>query len=142
MLQNKILTLDNFQKRGINVVNRCILCKEGFEDRDNLFLNCSYSQLVWAEILNFWGIIWVHQNKVELTFRSWFCPSKDPDVLFLWKLTLPHLWWGIWKERNNQIFRSKDLPRWVLGQNVIKAIKENFKSQRFLDKTFHFDNPL
>ena len=37
MLQNKIPTLDNLQKRGINVVNRCILCKKGFEDRDHLF---------------------------------------------------------------------------------------------------------
>ena len=31
-LQNKILTQDNLQKRGINVVNRCTLCKEEFED--------------------------------------------------------------------------------------------------------------
>lgn len=46
LLQNKILTLDNLQKRGINVVNRCSLCKEGYEDRDHLFLNCNYSQKV------------------------------------------------------------------------------------------------
>ena len=122
------MTLDNLQKRGINVVNRCTLCKNGFEDRDHLFLNCSYTQQVWTKILNFWGMTWVHQNNVEFSFKIWKCPSKDPDAQFLWKLTLPHLWWGIWKERNNRIFRNKELPGWVLGQNIIRSIKENFNS--------------
>ena len=30
----------------------------------------------------------------------------------------------------------------MLGQNIIRAIKENFKSQRKTDQTFQFDNPL
>ena len=46
MLQNKILTQDNLQKMGINLVNRCILCKNGLEDNDHLFLNFSYSHQV------------------------------------------------------------------------------------------------
>ena len=50
LLQNKALTQDNLQKRGINVVNRCSLCKEGFEDRYHLILNCSYSQQVWSSL--------------------------------------------------------------------------------------------
>ena len=83
MLQNKILTQDNFQKRGINVVNRCTLCKNRFGDRDHLFLNCSYSEQVWTEILNYWSMTWVHQNNVKLFFKSWKCPSKDPDVELL-----------------------------------------------------------
>lgn len=80
LLQNKILTLDNLQKRGINLVNRCILCKNGFEDRDHLFMNCSYSQQVWTEILLYWNLTWVHQNNVDLAFSSWKCPSKNSDV--------------------------------------------------------------
>ena len=90
-LQNKILTQDNLQKRGINVVNRCTLCKEGFEDRNHLFLNCSYSQQVLTIVLTYWNITWVHHGNVELFFKSCKCPSKDPDVDFLWKITLPPL---------------------------------------------------
>ena len=104
LLQNKILTLDNLQKRDINVVNRCSLCKEGFEDKDHLFLNCTYSQQVWSSILNYWNISWFHQNNADLCFKSWICPSNDTDVVFLWKITLHHLWWGVWTERNNKIF--------------------------------------
>ena len=97
---------------------------------------CSYTQQVWTEILNYWSMTWVHQNNVELSFKSWKCPLKDPGVQFLWKLSLPHLWWGIWKERNNKIFRNKDLPGWVLGQNIVREITKNFKSQRKSDQTF------
>ena len=43
LLHNKILTQDNLQKRGINAVNQCSLCKEGYEDMDYLFLSCNYS---------------------------------------------------------------------------------------------------
>ena len=89
MLQNKILTLDNLQKRGINVVNRCSLCKEGFEDRDHLFLNCSYSQKFQSSILNYWNISWVHLNNANLCFKSWTYPSKDPNVVFYGKLPSP-----------------------------------------------------
>lgn len=39
MLQNKILTLDNLQKRGVYLVNRCCLCKMDLEDTNHLFLN-------------------------------------------------------------------------------------------------------
>jgi ribonuclease HI len=142
LLQNKILTLDNMQKRGINLVNRCVLCKNGLEDRDHLFLNCAFSQQVWSEILMYWNLSWVHQNNVDLAFNSWKCPSRNLDVQFLWKISLPHLWWGIWKERNNRIFRNKEIPGWVLGQNIIRAFKENFRSQRTTDLAFPIDTPL
>lgn len=122
-------------------MNRCILCKNGFEDREHLFMNYSYSQKVWTEILLFWNLTWVHQKNVELAFKSWKFPSKNSDVQFLWKITLPHLWWGIWKERNNRIFRNREVPGWVLGQNIIRAFKENFRSQRNTDQTFPIDNP-
>ena len=81
LLKNKILTQENLQKRGINVVNRCSLCKEGFEDKDHLFLNCTYSQQVWSSILSYWNISWVHQNNVDLCFKSWIFPSKDIDIV-------------------------------------------------------------
>lgn len=74
MLQKKILTQDNLKKRGINVVNRCTPCKEGFKDRDHFSFNCSYSQQVWTSILNYWDITWVHQNMLS-------CVLKVGDVL-------------------------------------------------------------
>ena len=105
-------------------------------------MNCSYTQQVQTEILLFWNLTWVHQSNVDSAFKSWKCPSKNYDVQFLWKITLPHLWWGIWKERNNRISRNKEVPRWVLGQNIIRAFKENFRSQKIPDQTFLIDNPM
>ena len=34
------------------------------------------------------------------------------------------------------------MPEWVLGQNIIRAIKENFNSQRNCLEDFQIDNPL
>ena len=31
---------------------------------------------------------------------------------------------------------------WVLGQNIVRAIKENFKSQKKCNKDFQIDNPM
>ena len=81
-LQNKILTLDNLRKRGINVVNRCSLCKEGYEDRNHLFLSCTYSQKVWSFILNYWNLDWVQHNNLDQCFQSQICPSKESNTSF------------------------------------------------------------
>lgn len=124
------------------MVNRCCLCKNDLEDRDHLFLNCNYSQNVWNKILSFWNIAWVHHNKIEHCFQSRRCLKKDSNVEFLWNITLPHLWWGVWKQRNNKIFREKEMPDWVLVQNIIEVIKENLKAQKNGPNDILIDNPI
>ena len=34
------------------------------------------------------------------------------------------------------------MPKWVLGQNIIRAIKENLKSQKNVSDGFLLDNPM
>ena len=34
----------------------------------------------------------------------------------------------VFGKKDNRIFRNKEMPEWVLGQNIVRAIKENFKS--------------
>ena len=51
MLQNKILTLDNLQKRGVYLVSSCCLCRMESEDKNQLFLNCRFNQKVWSYVL-------------------------------------------------------------------------------------------
>ena len=64
MLQNKKFTLDYLQKKGINLVNGCSLCKMDMEERNHLCLNCKFSQNVWGHILDFWNIPWVHNYDI------------------------------------------------------------------------------
>jgi hypothetical protein len=51
-MDNRILTWDNFQKRNMQGLGRCIMCKNNHESVDHLFVNCPFTREVWKEILH------------------------------------------------------------------------------------------
>jgi hypothetical protein len=52
----KILTHDNLQRRGIVVVEWCVMCKKHGESVDHLLLHCDVARVVWSFFLWFvWG---------------------------------------------------------------------------------------
>lgn len=40
--------------------------------------------------------------------------------------SLPHFYWGIWKERNNNIFKDREAPTFVIANKIVTTMKENF----------------
>ena len=44
---NKILTLDNIQKRGWAVANMCFLCEKEEESADHLLIHCDVTCDLW-----------------------------------------------------------------------------------------------
>ena len=46
-MQPKILTLDQLQKRGIPLANRCYLCLEQEETVDHLHIHCIKTISLW-----------------------------------------------------------------------------------------------
>lgn len=55
---------------------------------------------------------------------------KGSDLLDLRTWTLPHFCWGVWKERNNRIFRDREEPAYVLGEKIYRNIKKNYKVRK------------
>jgi hypothetical protein len=51
MLANKILTWDNYIKRGGEGPNICALCHLDVEVMDHLMIHYSFTKSVWMEIL-------------------------------------------------------------------------------------------
>jgi hypothetical protein len=51
ILENKLLTWDNLQKRQFNGPGWCTLCKEQPETMDHLFIHFSFTKGVWADSL-------------------------------------------------------------------------------------------
>ena len=50
MFENKILTWDNFLKRGGMGFNVCILCKMDAETVDHLMVHCSFTRAMWMKV--------------------------------------------------------------------------------------------
>jgi len=67
----KILTVDNFRKRHINIMDRCYLCKRDEESVDHLFLHCDVASALWNNIFALcFGLCLVELSTCLLVGRS------------------------------------------------------------------------
>ncbi|CAN1179405.1 hypothetical protein LINPERHAP2_LOCUS34177 [Linum perenne] len=104
-----ISTYDNLQKRGFIGPNVCVLCRADLESVSHLFVSCSFTSQVWLTFsskLAIWGpdpgnisdFIWGWQS------RNYFSSYRR----FRDRLLHAVLWY-IWLERNDRIFRGREL---------------------------------
>ena len=68
---NKILTLDNVQKRGWAVAKRCYLCKKEEESTDHLLIHCDLTHDLWHFVFSLFGVFWVLASTVKEVLLSW-----------------------------------------------------------------------
>ena len=52
----KVLTLDQLQRKGWTLVNRCVLCKKKSESIDHILLHCDKARVLWQLVFSFFGI--------------------------------------------------------------------------------------
>ena len=104
----KILTIDNLQKRGITLVNRCYMCKGESESVDHLLLHCKVARALWELAINCLGICWAAPNFVSSHLLAW-------EGMFGKKVRKKHkagwmfpqvIFWCIWRERNRRAFEG------------------------------------
>ena len=54
----KVLTLEQLQRRGFSLANRCFLCLSEVETVDHLLLHCVKTQVLWNLLLSLFGVSW------------------------------------------------------------------------------------
>lgn len=108
LLKDKILTPDNLMKRGMNLVSRCYLCKEVEESVNHLTIHYSYTKRLWEMICGLSDLVWVSLLTIQDFFKGWKYPSRNTLIMKLWDFILPFLCWGVWKERNDRVFRGME----------------------------------
>ncbi|WMV56021.1 hypothetical protein MTR67_049406 [Solanum verrucosum] len=59
------------QKRRINIVSRCLLCKEALETNKHLFMHCKVTAQVWALF-------------TSIANEYWTMPEHTSDLLSCW----------------------------------------------------------
>jgi hypothetical protein len=104
-VHSKILTLDNFGRKGLVVVNRCWLCEMEGESVDHLLLHCVVVRGLWNTFFARFGLCWVMPRSVKELFASWWTGGRTRSI-DVWKM-VPHcIMWCIWREQNNRCFED------------------------------------
>jgi hypothetical protein len=101
----KILTVDNFRRRGMVVVNRCWLCEADGESVDHLFLHCGAVRALWNAFFDRFGLCWVMPCSVKELLASWWSSGFSRSAV-VWKMVPLCIIWCIWRERNDRCFND------------------------------------
>jgi hypothetical protein len=101
MMDNKILTWENLQRRGHQGPGICVLCHQDSESTLHLMMECRFSQHVWTETLaahklNFG---WYGLN-LQNIFKDWCL--RHPLCHMIPSIVC----WKIWLERNSPLFEE------------------------------------
>ena len=67
----KALTLDQLQKRGWPLANRCYLCQRHEESIDHILLLCVKARILWVLLFSLFGVQWVLPATVKATLLGW-----------------------------------------------------------------------
>ena len=63
----KVLTLEQLQRRGYSLTNRCFLCLSEVETVDHLFLHCAKTWILWNILFSLFGVAWILLCSVKET---------------------------------------------------------------------------
>ena len=103
----RVLTLDQLQRRGRALANRCFLCEEDEEDINHLLLHCKKAKMLWDLVLTIVGTSWVFPNSVIQMLLSWQGAPVGKKRKKIWMAAPVCLFWTIWHKRNLLVFEDK-----------------------------------
>lgn len=122
MLQNHILMVDNLIRRGNHIPNICILRKKKSESVDHMIIHCDFTRQIWSHFLSLFKMNWCFSNKTLELYDQWHQVFKGYEINFLWSWVMSHICWGVWKERNNRIFREKETTTKYVFHKILNAL--------------------
>ncbi|CAN1257445.1 Transposon TX1 uncharacterized 149 kDa protein [Linum perenne] len=110
VFHSKIASLDNLQKRGFHLANRCVLCCKDEESVNHLFLRCEFAMSIWNRISSALSIFGPRANCVSNAFLEWKGMNCFPSFQGGSGFVLHAFLWFIWLERK-KIVESSTTPR-------------------------------
>ena len=105
----KALILDQLQKRGWALANKCYLYQRHDESINHILLHCVKTMTLWALLFSMFGVQWVLPATVKEMLLGWngsFVGKKRKGV---WRASPLCLFWMVWKARNKIAFEEEAL---------------------------------
>ncbi|XP_074266717.1 uncharacterized protein LOC141589998 [Silene latifolia] len=110
-VQGQLATVDNLQRRGFSLANRCCLCECHEEDHAHLLFSCPFSNHLWSSVLQ-----WIHILRPALPLHQELSLQVSlPTWRKHWYLiSIADVVHSIWTERNRRIFAQERLSHSAL----------------------------
>ncbi|CAI0409584.1 unnamed protein product [Linum tenue] len=130
----KLRTIDKLKSWGLNLANRCDLCKCQEETANHLFVDCAFVRDVWSGITRACPLVEPPRGDIVTVLQSW--PSEVPDNVNSWfSFTALHsVCWHVWRERNRRIFNDCSSPARVVSKNACKEVIEWISAHNKVDR--------
>ncbi|XP_074305616.1 uncharacterized protein LOC141640835 [Silene latifolia] len=107
-LQEKLATVDKLTKKGMIIVNRCVLFKAALESHNHLFFKCPYSATLWQNIM-IWMKVLGRTNSLKQEIAWISSRHARRHWKTSWYLGCMHtLVYSLWEERNSRIFQGSE----------------------------------
>lgn len=105
----KVLIVDKLQARGLQLANRCSLCRDSKESSNHLFLYCCRAWSVWSFFLcrlrRQWVVPWSMEQMLLVQDKEVLI-DLSPTGRFLWRCCPAIICWSLWSECNIQVFEG------------------------------------
>ena len=76
----KILTIDNLQRRGFTLANRCYMCKGDSESANHLLFHRKAARALWEIAFNCLGVCGVAFDSIKNHVLEWEGVASDSDT--------------------------------------------------------------
>ena len=98
----KALTLDQVQRRGCSLANRCYLCQLHEESMDHLLIHCEKNRVLWELLFALFTMSWVLPWLVRETLLDWYGSFVGKKRKKIWSVgPLMHLLDGLEGKKYN-----------------------------------------
>ncbi|XP_060209904.1 putative ribonuclease H protein At1g65750 isoform X3 [Lycium barbarum] len=118
-LKNATLTLDNFKKKKIHLVNRCYMCQKESESVNHLFLHCPVAADLWHMFTAILGISWTIPYCLKGAVESWSLWKMNETINKIWQMIPACIFWCLWIERNSRCFDGTSTPNCSLKSKCL-----------------------
>ena len=121
-MHDRLATMDRISGWSQGVDSICVLCKMASETRNHLFFECSFSSLIWEQLVK--GILGgSYSNKWNIIVELISAPAMEKRKSFCLRYALQVTLYTLWWERNTRRHGDSLMASQALTKLIDKSIR-------------------
>ncbi|XP_059295547.1 uncharacterized protein LOC132048880 [Lycium ferocissimum] len=133
------LTIDNLNKKGLELEDKCCMCQNSPETINHPLLHCAVAKDLRNMFCCIFGLEWIMPQNVKEAYASWNSWRVDKSIKKVWVMIPGVIFWGLWTERNRRCFDGISTPNHSLKASCLFLLfswvnlTPVFSTEQFLD---------